>query len=373
MDWIRKGLNKAVNELNTKTKRGLFGNLLTSIFGVNDEVYQDIHTLEKNQQELIRASSHQTKFMSQALSTFNTTEARIYQQLNHFREKLNNGMSAIRQMQHWYSTVDRNRFNIHVLSAYQVASSYMDEVIDYYESLMEIHYNKGNLYKFLTPAHIDEILNSASTKLPSNLEIVSYPVIKTELKSSNHDICLLSYFVITEVTSFMLIKINAIPLKIDNHKYWMLDIPQDILSIDYNTQRYFQVSEDKLRRSILIKKDIYVCSPAIIRNIENSPNCIIDEIYGRSENNSCQIREGKLNYIQWKQLYTSNSWLLIVPQNLRGIRTDITLNKTGIVTISQSCVCYSHKLLLVLLLPFSYIIEKKTVYLLLIVFCTYFL
>lgn len=36
--------------------------LITSIFRVNDNVFSDIDALDQNQQELIQASQHQTKF-----------------------------------------------------------------------------------------------------------------------------------------------------------------------------------------------------------------------------------------------------------------------------------------------------------------------
>ncbi|KAL1510074.1 hypothetical protein ABEB36_004729 [Hypothenemus hampei] len=85
-------------------------------------------------------------------------------------------------------------------------------------------------------------------------------------------------------------------------------------------------------------------SPAQVRSIENSPNCIIDELYQRTENSNCPITERKLNSIIWIQLYTRNTWLVIAPTNntriaiiCNGILEDVKLNQTGIVTMSQNC------------------------------------
>lgn len=47
----------------TRKKRGILGQLLTSIFGVNDEVYRDIDSLILNQKKIIASANHQTKFM----------------------------------------------------------------------------------------------------------------------------------------------------------------------------------------------------------------------------------------------------------------------------------------------------------------------
>lgn len=77
-----------------RQKRGVLGKLLTSIFGVNDEVYHDIDTLDKKQQELIKASNHQTKFMLKALATFNDTKNRINRRLEKFHNKLNEGSDS---------------------------------------------------------------------------------------------------------------------------------------------------------------------------------------------------------------------------------------------------------------------------------------
>lgn len=44
-----------------RQKRSLLGQLLTSVFVVNDEVYKGIDELEKNQQVVIKSSNHQTK------------------------------------------------------------------------------------------------------------------------------------------------------------------------------------------------------------------------------------------------------------------------------------------------------------------------
>lgn len=56
---------------NTRRKRGILGQFLTSVFGVNDEVYKDTDTLNSNQQKLIDSANHQTKIMLSTISAVN--------------------------------------------------------------------------------------------------------------------------------------------------------------------------------------------------------------------------------------------------------------------------------------------------------------
>ena len=46
-------IKDSMQALNNRRKIGLLGKHLTSVFGVNDEVYRDIDSLQENQNELI--------------------------------------------------------------------------------------------------------------------------------------------------------------------------------------------------------------------------------------------------------------------------------------------------------------------------------
>ena len=142
LKWINKGIQGIITKRN---KRGILGKILTSLFGVNDEVYRNIEELDHNQRELIRASNHQTKFMLQALATFNDTETRIDNNLMRFRQKLNEGLEAINEMHRWYNTIDENKISIHILSMYQVVSNYIDEIMDYHTKILDMSYHRGHL------------------------------------------------------------------------------------------------------------------------------------------------------------------------------------------------------------------------------------
>lgn len=338
--WIKNGMDRIMHN---RSKRGLLGKLLTSVFGVNDEVYQDINSLEKNQQELIRASNHQTKFMLTALSTFNDTETRINNQLERFRTKINEGIRAANRLQRFQQDIDVNKMHIHLLTTYQLASNFISELCNYYTKFLNAHFNRGNLYDLISPAHIHNIIQSTNSKLPSNLEVI-FPVLRMKVEDDETYIRIFGYLPIADVTEFDLMKITPTPLRVENGFYWILDIPNEFIAVDYNTQLYFQIATDEFKSRILTPDNKNLCSPAVVKNIETSPNCIIDEIYQRSDPTKCKPRKNNILTIIWKQLFMANTWMFIVSKPMQiavtcnGVREDVLLNTTGIIQISQDCI-----------------------------------
>lgn len=346
IEWTNKGMQAVISN---RGKRGLMGKLLTSLFGVNDEVYMDIEKLDQNQRELIKTSTHQTKFMLHALSTFNETEIRINNHLKRFQESINQGIEAIKDMQHWYSQIDQNKLNIQLLSVYQIVANYIDDVLNYHKHLLEAHYHRGQFLELISPTHVEETITVASKNLPHNIKIISYPVLYTDVKHSKEFIHVFGFFIITEVNDFLLLKTTPIPLKITQEAYWILDVSSDFLAVDYNSQLYFQLTEEELHNCHFIHQDTYICSPTTTRNLEKSSNCILDEIYQRTENTSCPVIKQPIKSTIWKKLYTPNAWMFLSGNKLKvaviceGIREDVTLNKTGIIQISPNCLIKTNR------------------------------
>ncbi|KAL1487858.1 hypothetical protein ABEB36_015508 [Hypothenemus hampei] len=254
--WVFKGISMSVR---TRQRREILGTLLTSVFGVNDEIYTDIENLDRNQQELLKTSNHQTRFMMQALSTFNDTEDRIHNKLAQFEKKIKTSQIALDQM----------RGCIHILSLYQTADNYLDELYEYYKNLEDVFNKRGDIYKIIAPAQIEEILQRTYKKLPSGLEIRSTQITKTELQGRDDSIRFFLYFTIAEITTYHLIKAHAIPLALNHSEYWTVDIPEKITAVDYNNQNYFQIDEQKLKENKSTSEHSFITSPDIIRNIEN--------------------------------------------------------------------------------------------------------
>ncbi|KAL1487802.1 hypothetical protein ABEB36_015557 [Hypothenemus hampei] len=123
-----------------------------------------------------------------------------------------------------------------------------------------------------------------------------------------------------------------------------MDIPNDIVGVDYNTQQYFTLTAEEMERSSKIQKYIYVCSPLQIKNMENNPHCGLNEIYQKGDSTACPVSRRNFNTPIWQQLYTTNTWLFISPNRTRiaikcnGRREEMMLNKTGMITVSSGCI-----------------------------------
>ncbi|CAH1114773.1 unnamed protein product [Psylliodes chrysocephalus] len=267
----KKQLQKFNASLTTNVerfKRGILGKLLTSVFGVNDEVYQDIEALQQHQEELIiKTTSHQN-----------------------------------------------------------------------------IQFNRGTLYDLMSPAHVREIIASANQKLPANLRIRSSPTINIALENIDKEIQIFSSFVILDISNYELIRVTPTPFYLANGSYYLLDISRNLIAIDYNNNLYFELSEEEINHCIPVPNHQYICSPSAVRNIETSPNCVIDEIYERPGRNYCHVRQFSTSSIVWQQLHMPNTWLFLTDKPTKiavtcsGIREDVLLNITGFIKLLEDCV-----------------------------------
>lgn len=86
--------------MHPRKKRGILGDILTTLFGVNDKVYHDIDNLNSNNQRLIQANHQHGKLMLNALRTTNRKNKIICLKLKNFNHYLNSGLKTARQPVH---------------------------------------------------------------------------------------------------------------------------------------------------------------------------------------------------------------------------------------------------------------------------------
>jgi hypothetical protein len=70
------------------------------------------------------------------LSTITETNATWTTHFNKFIEKYNQGLAAINEMKLWFTTIDANKINIHILAARHNAEQFLDQLNLKYESLV---------------------------------------------------------------------------------------------------------------------------------------------------------------------------------------------------------------------------------------------
>ncbi|XP_045477909.1 uncharacterized protein LOC123683056 [Harmonia axyridis] len=119
--------------------------------------------------------------------------------------------------------------------------------------------------------------------------------------------------------------------------------------MEYNVQKYFELSSEQFEQAIRISQNEYILNPSIIRDMENDPNCIIDEIYNRTDKPTCRKTNIQVSDIKWKELRKENTWLFVTNNSRRiavicnGKREDTTLNGTGVIHSTSGCTIQTKK------------------------------
>ncbi|KAL3273165.1 hypothetical protein HHI36_014619 [Cryptolaemus montrouzieri] len=240
---------------NSRRKRGLLRKFLTSLFGVNDEVYRDIDAPNENQERLIETTNRQSKLIVSGKVAREETERRINPIGK--RSKVNQGIKAIGEMAKWYKISVTNQ-----------------------------------VY-----AHLHIIENDK--------------------------------FEVTKTTA---------PMKKQNGLFVGIQVSTSFLTVNYDTQKHFEISNDQVFQAISVGENTYIYDPTIIKSMDKNPNCIIDQIYRRVENPVCRNIKYTVKTIAWKELHKSNTWLFIanVPSKsdiiCEGRRQEVTSNKTEILS-----------------------------------------
>ena len=333
-----------INDFVVRKRRGLLGKLLQSIFGVNEEVYMDINDLQANQWALKEASNHQATIMLSTLTTLNETTKKIEDKLNSFRLKFNTALRVISDIETWYATSDHNRLHLHILTSYQMAYNYFEDVLLKYHRILEIGLNKGGIQELITPLHLTKLLSNAKNRLPPSLTILSAPIDRAEMQNNDTTISIFGYFPTIEIPKYEIIKVTAIPQKISNETYRVLNLPTTLTVINYDLQTYFEISEEHLSQENKIDNGIFLCSPAAVFNLENHPNCILDTLYQRPDSAPCPQHTIHVKLLIWKQLMMTNTWLFIASKPTTAAlmcnqtREDISLTDIGIIQITQDCI-----------------------------------
>ena len=331
---------------NNRKKRGVLGQLLTSVFGVNDEVYRDIDTLNNNQQKLIDAANHQTKIMISTITTVNQTEEQIKKKLDKFQAKLNEAISFMNQNNVWYKKIDNNHVKIQVMQAYELANNFINEIMDYYTGLLEIYLQKANVYSILTPTHVSNIIKTANQKLPSNLKIIQDQIIQTEMNVNTTHIRVYAHFPIHDVTKYTLIHVTPIPERKTDGSFECFSIQQTFMGFDYNNERYFELSQEEFK-DCLHSNTEFVCYPVVVKNMQLNKNCIVDQLFRTKSytQTQCTSEIYKMSTdIVWKQLFMQNTWLFVTTKPVAisivcdGQRQEITIHDVGVLHIAENCV-----------------------------------
>ncbi|XP_050497562.1 uncharacterized protein LOC126878736 [Diabrotica virgifera virgifera] len=291
-------------------KRGILGTILTSVFGVNDEAYSNIEALDKNQRELIKGLQYQAKIMLETITSINHTEMRVNDQLNKFHKALTTGLQEIarglNEVEDKAQILETEYSRLRIQTIALQVTEFINEYIQFYEGILNLHYNHGHFIDIIKPGQITKLLERAGQILPQGVEIRRQPIIETEVSHDDKYIPVIGYFIVTGRNKYNMLKVTAIPLKVEGSVLHSFAAPRNLLIVDYNTLHYFELAAEDRERCFQLARAQIPCSPTAIMNMDTKPNCILEEIYERSKNSTCPVVTKTIQQAQWSNMGTPN-------------------------------------------------------------------
>jgi hypothetical protein len=325
----------------SRIRRGLFGNLLQSIFGVNEEVYQSLDDIQSTQNNIIKKTNHQSALLLSTVHKVNSTLSKFYESVT---SKLNTGFALINEMQAWFVIADIERLETQIIHTAIEAKNYIDEVNQKYDSLVKIIIHQGSIFDII-PYHQFELLrDKLNQQLPPNLQTLYKPEERIIIEFEEKKILISGFIRLIETSKFELIAASFIPQRVDNNTFATSLSETKFLAINFNDQRYFQTGLTELAKFINAQTQAYLCAPSLIHNMELHSDCIIDFIINRDEEWTCPVTRFTVKDTIWKQLTMDNTWMIISNKlvnaaiNCNGIRTEIKIKNTAILKVQKGCI-----------------------------------
>jgi hypothetical protein len=325
----------------TRSRRGLLGDFMQSIFGVNEEVYQSLDDIQETQNNIIKKTNHQSALLLSTVHQVNSTLSKFYESVT---SKLNTGFALINEMQAWFVIADKERLETQLIHTAIEARNYIDEVNQKYDTLVKIIVHQGSIFDII-PYHKFELLkNKLNQQLPPNLQTMHKPEERLDIDFDDNKIVISGFIRLIESSRFELIAASFVPQRFGNDTFATSLAETRFLAINFNDQRYFQTSPTELGKCISVQKQTYLCAPSLIHNMELHSDCIIDFIINRHEEWTCSVRKFTVKEAIWKQLTMENTWMIISNDsvnaaiNCNGIRTEIKIKNTAILKVKKGCI-----------------------------------
>lgn len=161
LDLKQQSLTSVIQEiaqqvhLGQRKKRGILGNLLTTIFGVNDRVYTEIESIQHPQGDLIHAANEQAIFLN---TKINITSFILDDKLRQLDLRLNKVTDSLNHMSAWYRTTDHNRIAIEMLAAYISAEDFFNELTAKYGNWLRAMHGHGHILNLISTDDIKDAI-----------------------------------------------------------------------------------------------------------------------------------------------------------------------------------------------------------------------
>jgi Pao retrotransposon peptidase/Protein of unknown function (DUF1759)/Family of unknown function (DUF5641)/Putative peptidase (DUF1758)/Integrase zinc binding domain len=326
---------------NSRSKRGIFGQILTAIFGVNDEVYKSLDDLEDAQNDILKKSAHQSNLL---LSTVKDINSNTNKQISELSNKINHGFAIINDMQPWYAAIDKQRINYHMMAVSLDTRDIIDELSVKYEKILKALTQTGSMLDFITHHELQETITRINDKLPSDIIVEQQPNEKMETTFSADTIIIHGFLNLKETSKFKLFAATAIPERIKDNTFSAAYTVTHLVAIDYNRQRYFNTTMKDIEKCATKQQNIHLCSATSVYNLEVHSNCLIDYIINRNEIWTCDLQDFTISSPLWKQLILENTWLFIGSGTTRiavicgESREEHNIKSISIIKVKNGCI-----------------------------------
>jgi hypothetical protein len=155
-----------------RNKRGLLGTWMQALFGINDEVYYDLHELQHNQEMLKEKSNSQAKLL---VSTTKTLESTMHHLFDALSKKLTETIKLVNDIKDSKLNLDVVKINVNTLIARHNAGHYLAEMNRKYKALAKALLHKATIFDFMEFHQFVALKTELEKKLPSNMETISIP------------------------------------------------------------------------------------------------------------------------------------------------------------------------------------------------------
>lgn len=299
----------------SRSKRELMGRLLNYVFGVNDEVYEELEDLGKDQR---RVQGNQNLIIKKVKELTYDTEAfnSTIQQMENVLEQAKNNMDQQRNEGLKYHTL---------MTQWALSNALIEMLEAKYESLLN--------------PRLDEDIWDKASKLHEDVGVSNQFSTNTEWNGTR--LCTTMTHQLYNKTEFQLIKLYQV-IQGAKKDFSTVDVTNNLMGIGKGTT-YFEMNTAQWKDCSILAAHQYLCHAEVILDAKLVPSCTTQLLRFENGESNCKYKKIELQNLMFQQLIEPNSWLFAVPQAVTvttkcgKYSKNSTLLGSGKLTIKVGC------------------------------------
>ena len=152
---------------------------------------------------------------------------------------------------------------------------------------------------------------------------------------------------VIDAEDYELLQINCIPERIEDNTFKDVKMSAPTVGVNYNINLYFETTLENILKAPRRSDLVYVLQLPIFFNIDDTENCVIDQLYRKHGFETCPTRVFISKGSIWKEMWTHNAWMFIIPSHTTVFvtcgsrREEVALNNSGIIHVTSDCIIQS--------------------------------